>query len=431
MFDTYVINLDRDPDKWENIQSVAPMKLKRLQAVDGHTEPGRPFHIPPFIYGSLRSHQKAWGIAAQSDHPILILEDDCVFCENFENRISSIIQTLPDDFDVALFGYMASDINRDYLISSVVFPLMKRRALRKVNDDWYVPGIFIGVHCYLVSPNGAKKLLQNKIIYHVDAMISMDHSLNVYCPTTSLVGQTNRTGQSERIGQLWYNSDVTWEWIMMEPNIALGKHIVLRVYHFVILYVILVVGLAYTPSPYTRLMARIIVAFTFTHYMGIRCHIDHSLRQETNKSQSTHSGTMMMINDSVSSICIFLLLIIGMKKSMIIPVVDTLLIAYVLRAIFVSFAPTLNDPSGECEHRSISKRYFNEYCGSLYVSGHIFPSILLAYLEPRIGIPLMITQIITITASKSHYATDIMNGILLMCFVIYFRRKTLIHKKVV
>lgn len=189
MITTYVINLDKDTEKMRKMREVFPWELTRLHAIDGAKAPGRPFYSNASIYGCLLSHRKAWRMVAASGSPALILEDNCQPVDGFETQFARLMRTLPSDYDVALLGYTASDVVGDHLITAVVAPVMKRRPSQKINEDWFVPGIFVGAHCYLVSPHGAKLLLGDESVFHADAVMSRNAMINLYCVREPVVLQ--------------------------------------------------------------------------------------------------------------------------------------------------------------------------------------------------------------------------------------------------
>lgn len=185
MVQTYVINLDHDTEKWEVIQKKFPWTVTRISAVDG-SKAKRPFFINKLMYGCLQSHRKVWQQIVQNNETALVLEDDCHPLPHFQEKFYHVLSTLPPDYDVAVLGYLVSDVHGDYFLTSITAPFMKRRCMRRINDEWFVPGYFIGSHCYLITPQGAKKLLQDPTIYHTDFMMGHNTSLRLYCVADSI-----------------------------------------------------------------------------------------------------------------------------------------------------------------------------------------------------------------------------------------------------
>jgi hypothetical protein len=119
MFDrTFVVNLDRRPDRWEAFQQRFPADWpfappERWPAVDGKTceVPGW-FGAGPGAWGCLRTHVAIWW--AQVEHEwdsVLVLEDDAVFCRDVVDIMRRTIEVLPDDWEQLYFGGQHLDTN--------------------------------------------------------------------------------------------------------------------------------------------------------------------------------------------------------------------------------------------------------------------------------------------------------------------------------
>jgi len=129
--------------------------------------------------------------------------------------------------------------------------------------------MFIGTHCYIISPEGARKMLKNKKIYHADAVISMDTNINLYCYKKPLATQ-------EVCGLLRYNHTITYEWMLMEPCMALGKFITIRNFHFVLLCIVFMIFLLFSNNNKKNLGIIIVISIIFYYFM-VRQYIETSL----------------------------------------------------------------------------------------------------------------------------------------------------------
>ncbi|MBR2123670.1 MAG: glycosyltransferase family 25 protein [Acetobacter sp.] len=121
--------------------------------------------------GCALSHAEQWRRAVSSGEALTVIEDDAVFCKNFEEEHKRLLKTLPETWDFILWGY-----NLDVPLSYQVFPgsaynvtLFEKTALQQNIDLWSntcisgrVFKLFrtFGLFCYSVSPHGAKKLLE-------------------------------------------------------------------------------------------------------------------------------------------------------------------------------------------------------------------------------------------------------------------------------
>jgi GR25 family glycosyltransferase involved in LPS biosynthesis len=88
----------------------------------------------------------------------LILEDDVIFSANLD-LINEKIQTLPEDWDIAFFGW---------------YPVKFPNKTIEINDDWFIVNEFWGMHAYLIRKEKIMKLYDTilNIDSHIDIQIS-------------------------------------------------------------------------------------------------------------------------------------------------------------------------------------------------------------------------------------------------------------------
>ena len=199
----YVINLDKDSDRLANIRtelSKLQITFKRIPAVYGRTLTSAEkkgmttgfchnFCTPAMI-GCAASHLKSWETFLESDEDsALICEDDVTFTENCQSRLQSAIKQLPRDFDLLFAGCMQCTPHKSKtsLVSKflqLMTPNLGNTEIRWIGSNVYVPHVALGLHCYLISRAGARKLvslLKNRINYHVDFQINQSFGrMNVY-----------------------------------------------------------------------------------------------------------------------------------------------------------------------------------------------------------------------------------------------------------
>lgn len=260
MYETFVVNLDRDTEKWASIQSSATWPLTRFSAVDGEEEKDYPFYMNAFMIGCLRSHKRLWEMISARDAPCLVLEDDCVLPPDFESRVAEVMATIPDDWDIAVLGYSASDVSGDTLLAAACNPFMKRRTMYRVNNQWYVPGFFFGTHCYLLRPSGGKKLVRNTNTYHADAVLCRDTSLDMYCPARSIAQQAKLPG-------VYYNDHLTWKWLLAEPLCAVGG-VTIKLSHGIVLYAGVLGAMLVSRKKAWRTAGIVAITIPLVHYAG-------------------------------------------------------------------------------------------------------------------------------------------------------------------
>lgn len=98
MIDLYVINLPERTDRLQeikqNFQQYSNINLIFVEAVK---------HDPGYI-GCTRSFKKCVSIAKEKNLPyIIIVEDDCLPLDNFENRLTNILEYLESNNNWSLF----------------------------------------------------------------------------------------------------------------------------------------------------------------------------------------------------------------------------------------------------------------------------------------------------------------------------------------
>lgn len=111
--------------------------------------------VKPFK-GIGKSHVKAMETGLISLDQAIIMEDDIHFPGGMETipHINTCLKNAPDDWDILLGGvYQAAD-------------------MVPVNEYWCSVRAFSGMHFYVISRQGYKKILQYKFNNHIDLWIS-------------------------------------------------------------------------------------------------------------------------------------------------------------------------------------------------------------------------------------------------------------------
>jgi len=128
-----VINLDRRTDRMEKLVpqlEKLDIQYKRFSAVDA-----KKLDIDPVVAG-LRSHlQVMKQIAGQR---VLILEDDALFVEDFNEKFEKVMQTLPEDWDIFYLGAL---VPKDVGL------------IRMVNRHWGIQVLTTGTQAYCINPS--------------------------------------------------------------------------------------------------------------------------------------------------------------------------------------------------------------------------------------------------------------------------------------
>lgn len=163
VFNTYVINLDKDRERW-NKQSLAlnsvgirPVRIPGLlgnqvsqQFIDQHFSTSCQLTCPKSVYGCVSSHLLAFKTFLETDPApfALILEDDAYPLFNNVGVLYEFIKTIPPPSDWDMFT-LHCDINCP---------------VNKVTPQTFS----VSGAAYLVSKRGAEKLLRHKFAHHID-----------------------------------------------------------------------------------------------------------------------------------------------------------------------------------------------------------------------------------------------------------------------
>lgn len=223
---TYVINLDRRPERWQAFCESWPHDWPysppvRVSAVDSQLCPAPSWWTPgQGAWGCLRSHLM---LIEQSlnrgDNCVLILEDDAVPCEDFLPRLRSYLEALPDDWGMAYLG--------GQLLYEKTHPPVR------VNEWCYRPFNVNRTHAYALRGETMRRVYQHLCAkdwaraHHVDHHLGKYHGKNVgvYCPREWLLGQ--REGKSDISSKAW-DQPRFWEPSSsvgsLAPVVVLGLH---------------------------------------------------------------------------------------------------------------------------------------------------------------------------------------------------------------
>jgi GR25 family glycosyltransferase involved in LPS biosynthesis len=202
-----VISLDRRPDRWAIFTEKAHAagiyhKAQRLSAVDAkefvaHEHPAITLRTAHNIktharrahheidqggaIGCSLSHFKAWEFLKNSSAPALIIfEDDSHVPVDFKKRIETVVEELPDQWDMVTFYNTPFEGG---LTGCEPIPSMQ---------PWSSCTSLMGSHAYMISRRGAQRLLTRAypIEMHVDAylafMARMDHIVMLWNPVMQI-----------------------------------------------------------------------------------------------------------------------------------------------------------------------------------------------------------------------------------------------------
>lgn len=195
----YVINLSRREERWneffQGIPKNWPFRFpERYLAIDGGlVSPPEWWQGGVGAWGCYKTHLRIMEDCLNNDiSSVLILEDDAVFIDGFNEKVDMFWRHLPDDWEMVYFG-------GQHIQDHVRLP-------RKVNEWVYKPYNVNRTHCYGFRHRNAiekaYKHLNNfpdwKAPHHVDHRLGELHKRmeqGLYAPKEWLVAQSE--GQSD------------------------------------------------------------------------------------------------------------------------------------------------------------------------------------------------------------------------------------------
>lgn len=201
------INRDSDIERREEFLSMNShiSSFKRFSAIDGSNldleelvEAGvieRGLSYSRGAIGSALSHMFLWNGVQESGKFACIFEDDAILCENFASEAERVINALPVNWDIILFGCnsdttltvdMLPGVTPSIISFNQNFVQQNAKSFKymKVSANPFKLIQTLGICGYAISPVGAKKFLyscdklRNKTFFH--------YGLNKFLKNTSI-----------------------------------------------------------------------------------------------------------------------------------------------------------------------------------------------------------------------------------------------------
>jgi len=203
-FKTYIVNLDRRPDRWEtfvkNAKDVEFLNYERFSAVDGkmiknssqlqQIFESNDYYMRRGMVGCLLSHVKIYTELINSEYDYFtVLEDDVEFTPDFKNKYDNIFTQVNKNWDLIFLGHHVRDTRRqqDELVKDKMPILTKRDAY------WSFLNSLGGTGGYIISKIGARKLLDfidknGGSSNGIDTLIQKSaNELDIYYPIPHLI----------------------------------------------------------------------------------------------------------------------------------------------------------------------------------------------------------------------------------------------------
>ena len=169
-FNTYIINLDRRPDRYEKLiqnQEIQKLKYTRFSAIDGekltpnnklqYIFQNNDFNMRKGMVGCAMSHIKLYIqlLNDNSTNIYCILEDDLDFTDNFVDKINICLTKMNHDWDMLYLGHhLWTEYIDENVYSKTIEPDVKQ-----YNRFESLKMSMGGTGGYLINKKGAEKLL--------------------------------------------------------------------------------------------------------------------------------------------------------------------------------------------------------------------------------------------------------------------------------
>lgn len=209
----FVINLKHRQDRWNKIQDDfknTQLRLKKWDGIYGKnlTEEQIKDLTNSYCYnfcstgmmGCWLSHYSLWQYIVKNKlNNTLILEDDAVPVQDFNQKLNKFLKTSAE-YDIIYLGCDGSCDNKNNYFGESFFGKNNDLYINgnKI-DNMIVPAFPLGMHAYIISYNGAKKLIEHdklkKIGFHIDYYLAKhifnnpDESFKMYSTNEPFIVQ--------------------------------------------------------------------------------------------------------------------------------------------------------------------------------------------------------------------------------------------------
>lgn len=140
------------------------------------------------------THFNLWKhIVKNEEDLVLILDENIILAKNFNNKLDKYWNQIPYDWDIVYLGCNGSCGNST--ITETYYKVMYGRENEDINSNLIKPCFPLGLYAYIITYEGAKKLLKNdnfkKIGYKLDYYLAkyafFENNLNLYAFIPALV----------------------------------------------------------------------------------------------------------------------------------------------------------------------------------------------------------------------------------------------------
>jgi GR25 family glycosyltransferase involved in LPS biosynthesis len=179
----YVINLkEREDRKVHIISELKKIECKNytiFEAIDGQKLQNNT-KLKTGMFGLINTYlnlHEEW--SKTNSENILIIEDDCVFMQNFNDDLELYIKNVPTNWEMLYFGG-----NHNYHMGSKT---------EKINEFCVKLNNTYSAHCVLMKKKVFEELIENLKTFEIEndvMMANLQKKFNAYSPTNKLTTQT-------------------------------------------------------------------------------------------------------------------------------------------------------------------------------------------------------------------------------------------------
>lgn len=196
----YVLNLKKRKDRLEHIKNelhkIECNNYHIFESVDGSTIENKT-RLKSGMFGLIKTYLNLHKELCKKNYEdVLIIEDDCVFCENFNSLLETYISNVPKNWDFLYFG-----ANHNYHIGNVT---------DKINDKVIKLNNSYSAHCVLLKKKVFDDLIFNIMSFSTEndvMMANLQKKYNAYSSTVTLTTQLPNFSNIE-------NKDSDYRWLI-------------------------------------------------------------------------------------------------------------------------------------------------------------------------------------------------------------------------
>lgn len=178
----YVLNLKKRLDRKKHIESQLSKincgDYSLIESVDGDSLIN-PTRLKNGMYGLIKTYLKIYeDLSKKNYEDVLIVEDDCIFCEDFNLLLEKYISNVPDDWDFLYFG-----ANHNYHMGNVT---------QKINEEVIKLNNSYSAHCVLFKKKVFDDLILNIMNFSIEndvMMANLQKKYNAYSSSVTLTTQ--------------------------------------------------------------------------------------------------------------------------------------------------------------------------------------------------------------------------------------------------